>query len=159
MLPTCPIHPQTLWSRSKVSPRRQPELMSRKNINFHKKSLKSQFWGQAPIPGQNAPKPQFQKCSDEVTLVSAGETSSDTTNDYQNLPNYAWSNSRVNGGVWGDVHALFCRPPTPISFGNSRKSALPRTYENQGTPSLSLALECKCAFGAKNSVSMWVTEL
>ena len=86
--------------------------------------------------------------SQHVTLVSAGETSSDTPNDYQNIRNDAWGNSRANGGVWGDVDALFCRPPTPISFGNSRKSALPRTPGNQGTPSRSLALECKCAFGA-----------
>ena len=34
-------------------------------------------------------------------------------------------------------------------FQKIPKSALPRTHENPGTPSPSLALECKCAVGAK----------
>ena len=38
------------------------------------------------------------------------------------------------------------------NFQKSQNQRYARTYENQGTPSPSLALECKCAFGAKNKL-------
>ena len=90
--------------------------------------------------------------SDDATSVSVGETLCATTNDYQIIRNHARGNSRANGGVGGDVAALFCRQSIfrfSQNSENQRKSCLARTYENQGTLGPSLALECKCAFGAK----------
>ena len=145
---TCQIHPQTTCSRLVVSPRRQPELMSRKP-QFSQKYTEILVLGRGGHPCPNPPKPKIQKISYHVTPVSVDENQLHTSSDYQILPNYAWSNSRANGGVWGGWEVLVCRPPTPISFGNFQNQRDARTYENQGTPSPSLALECKCAFGAK----------
>ena len=98
-------------------------------------------------------KPKIHFMSHNVTLISDDENSSHINNFCQNLRNDAWGHSGANGGVWGGWHAPHYCQLTPISFGNFRKLALPRTYENQGTPSPSLALECKCAFGAKSKAA------
>ena len=127
-----------------------PETLAVTNIlktKYFKKYTESPVSGKATCTW---PKPKIQKMSQQQTSVSVGETSPDAANDYLILPNHARSNSRANGGVGGDVHALFSRPPIFHIFGNFRKSCPARTYENQGTQGSFLALECKCAFGAKS---------
>ena len=57
--------------------------------------------------------------SQQQTSVSVGETSPDAANDYQILPNHAWSNSRANGGVWGAWQPLFFRQPILQIFEKS----------------------------------------
>ena len=144
-------HPQTHWSRLVLPPETSAATKVPKS-QFSQKYTGIPVPGAgaaAPIPIQNPPKPKIQKISDDVTSVSAGETSSYAANDYQNIRNHARGNSRANGGVAGDVDALFCRPPIFQISGNFRKSPRARTPENQGTQGPFLALECKCAFGAK----------
>ena len=97
---------------------------------------------------RSCPKLKIHFVSHDVTSISVDENSRDAHNCCQILRNYARGNSRANGGVCGVCAVLHCRQPTPISFGNFRKSRHARTHENQGTHSLYLALDCKCAFGA-----------
>ena len=123
-------------------------------VFFTKNPPKSGLGGPPCSSTRSCPKPKIQKMSHDVTSVSVGETSCATTNDYQIIRNHARGNSRANGGVGGDVHALFCRPSIFEIFRNDRKRCRSRTYENQGTPSPSLAQDCKCAFGATNN-NLW----
>ncbi len=115
----CQIHPQTRWSRLAVSLSRQPQPMLR-NPNFRKNTLKSQL----EAPNRVYPVLSKTENSFHVTLANfnfgrwkfAG-----AHNSCQILRNYAWGNSRANGGVWDGVYAPRFRQPTPISFGNFRK--------------------------------------
>ena len=102
-------------------------------------------------------KPKTHFVSGNVTSISHDENSSQKNFTYQNLRNYAWGNSRASGGVWGGWHSPHFRQPTPISFGNFRKSCHALTPENQGTHSLYLALDCKCAFGAKSLMNQKIS--
>ena len=98
-------------------------------------------------------KPKIHFMSHNVTSISVDENFPNAHKSCQILQNYPWGTSGASGGVWDGVYAPRFRQPTPISFGNFRKSchaADARTHQNQGTHSLYLALDCKCAFGAKN---------
>ncbi len=116
------VRPQTLCSRLVVSPRRQPELMSRKP-QFSQKHTEIPVLGLGVHPCPNPPKPQIHFMSDNVTSISDDENSSQKNNSCQILPNHVWGTSGANGGLWDGVNALHSRQPTPISFGNFRKLA------------------------------------
>ena len=79
-----------------------PETSAATNVAksiFSQKCIEIPVWRLAYLSLSKCPKTENPKMSDHVTSVSAGETSSDTPNDYQNIRNNAWGNSRVNGGV------------------------------------------------------------
>ena len=97
---------------------------------------------------RSCPKLKIHFVSHDVTSISVDENSRDAHNCCQILRNYARCHSGASGDVWGGWPAPRFRQPTPISFGNFRKSCHALTPENQGTHSLYLALDCKCAFGA-----------
>ena len=134
------------WCPRDVSRDQSPEIAIFAKMHWNPGSEAA-----VPIPVQNPPKPKFKNVSQQETSVSVGETSCATTNDYQFIRNHARSNSGANGGVGGSCEVLHFRPSIFEISEISRKCSRARTYENQGTPSPSLAQDCKCAFGAKNA--------
>ena len=144
---TLQTHPATTWNRAE-GPRRCQQQPTARNSIFPKNTGKSD---RNPSLRRIWPESDFENLSRQQSSILVDQTSSDATNDYQSLRNYPLGTHRANGSIRIDGHApVLCHG----KFKNSRKSENMRfrgQQKNQGTLGPSVALECKCAFGAKTA--------
>ena len=99
------------------------------------------------------PEPDFENVSDNVTSVLVDLNTCPATNDYQSLRNYPRGTYRANGSIPIDGHAPIFRQRKSKYFQKSQNQRYLGQQKIQGTLGPSLALECKCAFGATSEWS------
>ena len=102
-----------------------------------------------PSLGRICPEPDFGNVSTNVTPVLVDLNTCPATNDYQSLRNYPRGTYRANGSIPIDGHAPIFRQRKSKYFQKSENLDYLGQQKIKVPIGPSLALECKCAFGAK----------